>query len=415
MIEKAGTDENSDSAEGPLQKKADSRVLLADNERLKKALIDVLDTLPSIIARIDREGRVDLVNRQLELFSGVSAAEAFGVLLESLIPHFTPQLRQVAEAIDRQNPISFAKIQYCSGTDVLYFSMHVYPLRNENSGMAVIRIDDITEHVRIEESMIQSEKMMMVGGLAAGMAHEINNPLGAIMQHAQNIERRVSLTIPANSKAAEEVGVSLDQVRAYLEKRNIFEFLEHIRTAGSRAAEIVTNMLKFSRRGHSRIETVVLASVLDQVLALAATDYDMKKLYDFRHIELVREYSADTLRVAMNVSEMEHALLNILKNAAQAISEAAVANPRITVRTLSVDGMAAIEVEDNGPGMDETIRLRIFDPFFSTKEIGVGIGLGLSVTYAIVTREHHGTIEAWSQPGVGSRFTIKIPLHRRNG
>ena len=91
---------------------------------------------------------------------------------------------------------------------------------------------DVTERLRIEEIMTQTEKMVMISSMAAGMAHEINNPLGAILQHAQNIERRVSPDIPANVKAAAEVGVSLDLVRAYLEKRGIFGFIGHIRTAG---------------------------------------------------------------------------------------------------------------------------------------------------------------------------------------
>jgi signal transduction histidine kinase len=337
------------------------------------------------------------------------------MLLESLIPHFTVYLSRIAEVIEQKTPVTDTRILYRSGDEMHYYSLQIYPLHSEESGMAVVRIDDVTEHARIEEIMIQSEKMMMVGGLAAGMAHEINNPLGAIIQHAQNIERRISLEIAANLKAADEVGVSLDLVRAYLEKRSIFEFLGHIRSAGVQAAAIITNMLHFSNRTDSYTETVSLAAMLDRVLELAATDYDMKKKYDFRRIELVREYDAALPPVDMAVQEMEHSLLNILKNAAQAMS-VAVDNSRpsrITIRAYMDGGMAAIEIEDNGPGMDEATRLRVFEPFFSTKYVGVGTGLGLSVAYAIVTKQHHGTVKVRSMPGEGCRFTIKIPLHRR--
>ncbi|MEI6207451.1 MAG: ATP-binding protein [Desulfuromonadales bacterium] len=390
------------------------RNILVVNEDLKKSLSGILDTLPSIIARIDRDGRVDLVNRRFEQFSGVSAAAARGMLLESLIPHFTPQLQQVSEVIDRRTPVSCERIQQRSGKELSFFSLQIYPLNEEESGMAVIRIDDITEHVRIEEMIYRTEKMTMIGGLAAGMAHEINNPLGAIMQHSQNIERRVSPSISANVKAAEEVGVSLNLVRAYMEKREIFQFISHIRTAGERASTIISNMLHYSRRSESRTETARLSDVLNRVLELAATDYDMKKSYDFRRIELVRDFAADMPPVNMTVLEMEQVFLIILKNSAQAMTGAGHGRtPCITLRTRTDNGMAAIDIEDNGPGMDEATRLRIFEPFFSTREVGEGSGLGLSVAYAIVTKGHHGTIEAWSQQGDGCRFTIRIPMYGR--
>ncbi len=148
-------------------------------------------------------------------------------------------------------------------------------------------------------------------------------------------------------------------------------------------------------------------------MGLAATDYDMKKKYAFRSIEIIREYAAEPLYAAIALQEMEQVLLNILKNAAQAIVGAATGGePRITLRTGLAEGMAVIEIEDNGPGMDEATRLRIFEPFFTTKEVGVGTGLGLSVSYAIVTKGHHGTIEVRSQPGEGSCFIIKLPAQR---
>ncbi|MBC8019249.1 MAG: PAS domain S-box protein [Verrucomicrobia bacterium] len=380
----------------------------------EKALLDILDTLPSVIVRVDCNGRVDLVNRCFEQLSGVSAADARGELLETLIPQFAGQLQRVAEVIENRIPLTNARIQSGSGADLHYYSMQIYPLNSGLFGMAVIRIDDITEHVRIEEIMAQTEKMIMVGGLAAGMAHEINNPLGAIMQHAQNIERRVSPTIAANQRAADEVGVSLELVRAYLEKRGIFEFISHIRSAGVRASTIINNMLHFSRRSEARVETVDLASMLDRVLELAASDYDMKKVYDFRNIELVREYATDMPSITMTM-EMEQVVINILKNAAQAMSQVGMGQPpRITLRIWPAGDKAVIEIEDNGPGMDEATRLRAFEPFFSTKDVGVGTGLGLSVAYAIVTNGHNGTIDVLSQPGEGSNFIIKLPIQGGN-
>ncbi len=118
---------------------------------------------------------------------------------------------------------------------------------------AVIRMDDITERIRIEQMMVQTEKMLSVGGLAAGMAHEINNPLSIIMQSAQNILRRVSKELPANRTEAEELGLDLDILHRYLEARGINGFIEGILEAGNRASRIVADMLAFSRRSTSEM------------------------------------------------------------------------------------------------------------------------------------------------------------------
>jgi PAS domain S-box-containing protein len=284
--------------------------------------------------------------------------------------------------------------------------------RDENGTVTMIGIaHDVTEHLRIEDMMAQTEKMIMVSGLAAGMAHEINNPLGAIMQHAQNIERRVSADIEANRRVAAEVGVSLDLVREYLDRRGILAFIGHIRSAGMRASGIISQMLQFSSRSDKGIVHADLTAVLERTVGLAATDYDMKKSYSFRSIEIVREYAAQPVPVAIALQEIEQVLLNILKNSAQAMAETTAQRPPcITLRTGVSDDMAMLEIEDNGPGMNEATRLRIFEPFFTTKEVGVGSGLGMSVAYAIITKGHHGAIEVQSQPGEGSCFRIKLPL-----
>lgn len=384
-------------------------------KRLKGTLVDIIDSLPSIILVVDRQGRVDLWNAKAELFSGVLSADARGRQAESLLPQFSQQLGHVFEVIDQQIPCNHEQIQLHQGSERRFYDVQICALTSEGAGRAVVRIDDITEHVRIEDIMMQTEKMMMVGGLAAGMAHEINNPLGAIMQNAQNIERRISPEIEANHAAAREVGISLDLVRAYLEKRGILGFISHIREAGSRSSKIINAMLHFSCRSEARIERADLASVFDRVMELAANDYDMKKSYDFRHIKIVREYDPLLPPVPVTVQEVEQVLLNIVKNAAQAIAEANLqCEPRITLRTRRAGSLAVMEIEDNGPGMDEKIRHRVFEPFFTTKDIGVGTGLGLSVSYAIITNNHQGSIEVWSKAGEGTRFTIRLPIKGRS-
>jgi signal transduction histidine kinase len=139
----------------------------------------------------------------------------------------------------------------------------------------------------------------------------------------------------------------------------------------------------------------------------------MKKKYNFSGIDIQRFYAADLPPVLMVEVELEQVLLNILANAAQAMAGAGMTrSPQIVLRTRQCDEMVVIEIEDNGPGMDEATRGRIFEPFFTTKDVGIGTGLGLPVAYAIVTKGHHGLIEVMSQPGKGSCFAIKLPLQR---
>ena len=371
-----------------------------------------------IIFSLDREGYYVYISPAWKVLLGHDPSDVIGHDFREFIH---------PEDILRSESFIAAAIQTNSAQEVTYRIHHAdggwrwhtsrgTPHVDESGALTVIGMaHDVTERLRIEEMMTQTEKMIMISGMAAGMAHEINNPLGAILQHAQNIERRVSADIPANRKAAAEVGVSLDLVRAYLQQRGIFDFIGHIRSAGMKASGIISNMLHFSRRSDSaEAEQVDLSALIDRSLELAGTDYDMKKKYDFRRIELEREYAADLPHIPMIVAEIEQVLLNIIKNAAQAMAGfESPRPPRITLRTRLSGRFVVIEIEDNGPGMDEFTRLRIFEPFFTTKEVGIGTGLGLSVAYAIVTKGHHGSIEVKSRLGEGSTFVVTLPLQGR--
>lgn len=374
----------------------------------------LVENSSDIIFSLDTDGNFTYVSPAWKKLLGHEACEVIGHNFREFInpedlPGYETSLMKAFQTCSAQKADYRAA---CADGGWRWHASHGAVHVDENGVITFIGMShDITERLRIEEIMTQTEKMIMINGMAAGMAHEINNPLGAILQHAQNIERRVSADIPANLKAAEEVGVSLELVRAYLRKRGIFDFIGHIRSAGMRASDIISNMLRFSRRSGSSAESVDLSAMLDKVLELAGTDYDMKKKYQFHRITLQRDYAADLPQVELIVPEMEQALLNILKNAVQAMAGAEMPRqPLITLRTGQSDGVALIEICDNGPGMDETTRLRIFEPFYTTKDVGVGTGLGLPVAYAIITKGHHGSIDVKSKAGEGSCFSIRLPL-----
>jgi len=382
----------------------------AEINSLKNYLSNIIDSMPSILVGMDNARTVTQWNRQAEAFTGIPAGEAIGKPISDLLPDFAPWIMTMGTDMDDHRPSSMEKLLIEKEGERRFYDLMLYPLLIDPVGGAVLRIEDVTERARIQELMVQTEKMMSIGGLAAGMAHEINNPLGIITQAAQNIERRISLELPANRKVSEELGLNLEGIRAYFDKRQISDAIASIRTASARAAKIVANMLQFSRRADTTTEPVSFAQIVEQALELAASDYDLKKKYDFRSIEIIKDYQ-DTPQVLIVSVEIEQVILNLFKNAAQAMTANPLdRRPRITLRLRCEGRYAVLEVEDNGPGMAEDIRRRVFEPFFTTKEPGVGTGLGLSVSYMIVTQNHKGLMEVQSTPGRGTVFKVKLPI-----
>jgi PAS domain S-box-containing protein len=373
--------------------------------------------MPSILVGVDLDGCITLFNREAEKRTGIASKYVLGRPISEIFDNFAQHHELIQRATEQQKALKVEKVAHPAHKGRRWADIMVYPIVFNRTEGIVVRIDDVTARARMEAMMVQTEKMMSVGGLAAGMAHEINNPLGAMVQSAQNILRRISTDLPANLDMAAQCGVELTAVRYYLEQRRIIEFLEGIRSAGDKAAEIVENMLHFSRKSESHKEAVDLAELLNKAVSLAAHDYDLKKKYDFRRIHIEREFQTDVGVVPCVATEIEQVVLNLLRNAAQAMAECEndSTSARIELRLYRRDGMAVIEVEDNGPGMDSEKLKRVFEPFFTTKEVGSGTGLGLSVSYFIITNNHGGTLEASSQPGRGTLFTIRLPLTFESG
>jgi PAS domain S-box-containing protein len=382
-----------------------------ESRQLRNYLSNVINSMPSVLVGVDCAGRVTQWNKATEKMTGIRSVQARGQPLDAVLPVLAQELPTVHQAIrDREIRLQ-PKVPRLVDGEIRYQDVTVYPLVGKGVEGAVIRVDDVTDRVRIEEMMIQSEKMLSVGGLAAGMAHEINNPLGAILQASQNILRRVSPGLPANARVAEECGTTLSAVRNYLEQREILLFLEDVRNSGLRAAQIVENMLAFSRKPDAKGSSTNVAELLDRTLLLAESDYDLKKRHDFRQIGIVREYAPGAPLVVCQPSKIQQVFLNILRNGAEAMGENRDLghSPRFVLRVLPEGSLVRVEIEDNGPGMDEATRRRAFEPFFTTKPPGIGTGLGLSVSYFIITEDHGGTLSVESTSGGGTRFVIKLP------
>jgi len=261
--------------------------------RLRNLLGNIVNSMPSVLVGIDSYGNVTQWNQQAEEVTGIAAADALGQNLKNVFAVLAGEMENVKKAIVEKTPQVTEKVVMEINGKTRYSDITVYPLVATGIEGAVIRMDDVTERVRIQEVMIQSEKMMSVGGLAAGMAHEINNPLGVILQSAQNIHRRLTDDLAVNHEIADQCGTTLAEIIRYCDQRKILKYVDGIHAAGARASKIVANMLNFSRRSESTLAFADINSLIDATIELASNDYDLKKNYDFRHIAIVKDYTAE--------------------------------------------------------------------------------------------------------------------------
>ncbi|MCB4756606.1 MAG: PAS domain S-box protein [Elusimicrobia bacterium] len=254
----------------------------------------------------------------------------------------------------------------------------------ENNVIGVLGIfQDITERKKLEAMLHQSEKLSAVGQLAAGVAHEINNPLGIILGFAQSIKSQAS-SDPSLSTA-----------------------LEFIEKEALRCKDLVQNLLVFSRSSRQdQQEEVDIKNAVEESLSLILAQSRVKD------VELIKDLKEDLPPLVANKNQIQQIIINLCNNAMDAMPE----KGTLTVRTdrLQKNGSdwIVVEVSDTGAGIPEEIQSRIFEPFFTTKEVGKGTGLGLSLVFEIVQR-HKGTIDVKSEVGKGTTFTIYLPVQPR--
>lgn len=238
--------------------------------------------------------------------------------------------------------------------------------------------EDVTERQQLQASLAQSEKLAAVGQLAAGVAHEINNPLTTIQANAQLLQR--SMTAPDDGQV---------------------EMVDLILEASERATQAVRDLLDFARREHYEVKPTDLNETIQRTLALMGPELGS------RSISLQFAPGIDLPQVNASQDHLQGVWLNLLINAIDAIGEGPGV---IKIETRQVDDLIQITVADSGPGIPENQISRIFEPFFTTKEPGRGTGLGLSVCHQIVAR-HGGQIRVHSRAGEGTTFTVVLPVN----
>lgn len=394
---------------------------MRDNElrQLHNLLRNVIDSLTPILIAIDQDCRLTLWNMQAEKLCDKSALTN-GQPLDEALRWLPLEFDAIRRAVSEQRSLLVKQLHVRREGVLRTFELSCHPLIETLKPGAVLRIEDVTERLRIERTIAQSEKMMSVGGLAAGIAHEINNPLAGILQSAQVLSNRLDLTRAKNIAIARENDIDIETIERYLQQRGARTMLDGIRDSANKAAQIVKNMLAFSRTGEGieerHFELLNLGELVDNTVELLAADYHIGQGFDFRQIRIKRHFAEPIPLVVCEGALIQQVIFNILKNAAQALNGARgeLGDPCIELTLATKGQMLELIIADNGPGMPESVRQRIFEPFYTTKATDKGTGLGMSVSYFIVTEYHQGTIEVESEPKHGTRFIICLPQREQD-
>ncbi|MEP0911647.1 ATP-binding protein [Leptolyngbya sp. GB1-A1] len=281
------------------------------------------------------------------------------------------------------------------------------------------------DHVKKAQlQLVQAEKMSSLGQLVAGVAHEINNPVNFIhgnlshaSQYTQDLLELLDLyqcQLPNPPSAIQDKEEDIDL--AFL-RHDLPKLLQSMKVGAERIREIVQSLRTFSRLDEAAIKEVDIHEGLDSTLMILQNR--LKGKSDYPAIKVIREYGVLPL-VECYAGQLNQVFMNILSNAIDALEERNIqqslveiaAPPRtITIRTQAIDRIqVAVWIKDNGPGMTSEVQQQLFNPFFTTKPVGKGTGMGMSISYQIITERHRGSLECISELGKGTEFVITIPI-----
>jgi PAS domain S-box-containing protein len=341
----------------------------------QKALTDrILEGTPDIIAVVGKNRQIIMINKAFEHNFNISEEQAKGKEIGEIVrvPVFIDTMTRVLESGKSQYQIEFR----CKKGAVEMVLIADIINTQQNEVMAILH--DITEEREMQERLYLTDRLASVGEMAAGIAHELNNPLTGVVALSQLL---LENGVPPELK----------------------DDLQAISNEGQRAASVVKNMLSFARNHTSTAESIEINAIISQVLNLRAYEHRVN------NIEVITHFAANLPGIVADHFQLQQVFINIVLNAEQSMIESH-GQGKLTITTERIKGIIRVSFSDDGPGIPPDVINRIFDPFFTTKEVGKGTGLGLSICYGIITTQG-GRIYAKSLPGKGATFIIELPIN----
>ena len=346
------------------------------NERNRSNTI--LQSLPGALLSLGDDLRVTIANRQADALFDVDPGGLIGANLFELLDVNERDRELLRDAFLYKHAIRNQEIALMVGGARRFFSLNLGFYSDEENDMGgVLILQDITEYRQLMEGVATREKLVAMGQLAAGVAHELNTPLGNILGYAQLLDRGAA----EHPKLAGYARIIADETQ--------------------RCSRVVQELLAYASKDKCSGETCDLNQLTQELI-----DTFIKCRLKRYRIEIAMELSPQRLLVEGSCGQLDIVLSNLMINAIDALDKTP--SPRIEVRTWEDDGHAAVSIADNGPGVPRDIRNRLFDPFFSTKDVGQGSGLGLSISQAIVAKR--GGFIAYDNDYLeGARFIVRLP------
>jgi len=359
---------------------------------------------------IDKEGRILERNPSHERRTGFTDEDLKGKTLFDLL---TPEkAAEVRAAMEREGGFTGELESVSKDGERIPVLVSVFPIHDKLGKLdlfvsmgrditaikrALTDLADTNRELRqTQAQLVQSEKMASLGGLVAGIAHEINTPVGAMTSMHDTLMRAIAKLKEHLKETSPEVFETDERLKSLFAM--IDESNQVIRSGSSRVAEIVRRLRSFARLDEAELKKVDVHEGLEDTLTLVH--------HEIKHnIQIVRDYGKLPL-MSVFPSRLNQVFLNLINNARQAIRN----KGTITIRTWVEEKTAAIAISDDGVGIPKENLSRVFDPGFTTKGVGIGTGLGLSICYQII-KDHRGRIGVESEVGKGATFTVQIPTN----
>ena len=336
---------------------------------------EVVDAISPALCIVDRGGRIRRANRAFADLVNAPPASLIGRPWQAFAP---PEwATELQRALDQQGAGREVELRTGERT----YAVTVVPISSTDRSTVVLLFDDQTERRRLQDQLIQSEKMSAIGQLIAGIAHDLNNPLASVVGFADYLTEVPN--VPPSLR----------------------EPLTVIQEEAERASNIVKNLLSFARKQEHQRRPTALKPLLDATFLLLRNN-----LMAYR-VEGRLEVEPGLPMPDIDPNQIQQVFVNLINNAAQAVASTGRPGTVVVRARRWLDGVA-VDVVDDGPGMSEALAAQVFEPFFTTKPEGEGTGLGLSISQGIV-REHGGRIMLSSEEDQGSVFTVQLPLATR--